>query len=237
VTATEHLAFWTALDAAPESYVYVIQAEGDSPIKVGWAVDVPKRIAELQTGNPRRLRLIHLLVGERRLEHNLHRRIGRPSRLMGEWFDGEEVAPVMDLVQDLAIRMVATTRPLRRCRPMCNSEGWSAPSSVAAGRRTHELQADVDPLRVTRSHTFPMQREARRLVPPDMADRRPSLTRAGARRRVTWLSIGWQRPNPKPPECRGSARVQLQGIPPHSTGRVDQRGIAPRSAQRPDGAA
>jgi len=104
----DHLEFWTGPERQPqpESFVYVIQAQGDSPIKVGWAADVPKRIAELQTGNPRTLRLLHLLVGEQRLEHNLHRRLGRPSRLIGEWFDGEEVEPFLAFVADLAQRML-----------------------------------------------------------------------------------------------------------------------------------
>jgi hypothetical protein len=99
------LEFWLGREPRPSSFVYVIQADGDSPIKVGWAADVPKRIAELQTGNPRALRLLHVLVGEQRLEHNMHRRLGRPLRLVGEWFDGDEIEPFLEFVGDLAERM------------------------------------------------------------------------------------------------------------------------------------
>jgi hypothetical protein len=37
--------------------VYFVQA-GDGPVKIGFSADVAKRIGELQTGNPERLRLV-----------------------------------------------------------------------------------------------------------------------------------------------------------------------------------
>lgn len=103
----DHLAFWTSLpeDDQPGCFVYVIQAEGDTPIKVGKAVDVPNRIAGLQTGNPRQLRLLHVLPGDGELEWQLHYRL-RDCRLIGEWFDGEAVEDLLGLVADLAVFFV-----------------------------------------------------------------------------------------------------------------------------------
>ena len=81
-------AFWTAKERKPrpQCFVYVLQAEGDTPIKIGKAKDVHHRMAVLQTGNPRPLRLRAVLVGDLELEAELHREL-RGRRMVGEWFD------------------------------------------------------------------------------------------------------------------------------------------------------
>lgn len=99
-TGEEHLAFWLERLEKP-SFVYVIQPEGDSPIKIGRAVDVRKRLAGLQTGNPRRLQLLYVVPGDNELEWQLHYRL-RPSRLTGEWFGGEETESFLRFAHDLA---------------------------------------------------------------------------------------------------------------------------------------
>ena len=74
-----------------EAFLYCIQ-DGDL-YKIGWAVDPVKRLAHLQTGNPRPMRLIATLqckcAGQaqqrERYLHKTHRR----HRVRGEWFSGE----------------------------------------------------------------------------------------------------------------------------------------------------
>lgn len=96
-----HLEFWATRSSSPKSFVYVVQAEDDPPIKVGRAIDVRKRLAGLQTGNPRPLKLLQVIPGAAELEWQLHYRL-RESRLTGEWFAGDQVSGFLDFVRDLA---------------------------------------------------------------------------------------------------------------------------------------
>lgn len=70
----------------PRSFVYVLQAEGDSAVKVGVAKDVRARVATLQTGNSRKLVARALLFGGHDLETAIHREMAG-FRVVGEWFD------------------------------------------------------------------------------------------------------------------------------------------------------
>lgn len=101
----KHLAFWLEQEAQTP-FVYVIQSGDDGPIKVGYAVDVPARIATLQTGNPYLLRLLYVLPGPQPLEWQLHQRL-KDCRLVGEWFNGPQVEGFLEFVADLADRMVS----------------------------------------------------------------------------------------------------------------------------------
>lgn len=108
-TGEAHLRFWKGRLKEP-SFVYVIQANGDTPIKVGVAKDVHARMRTLQTGNPRQLRLLYVVPGAHALETKFHRQL-RHSRLCGEWFDGPDVPGFLSEVQELAQRMVDSGRP------------------------------------------------------------------------------------------------------------------------------
>lgn len=73
--------------------VYVLECE--DAIKIGIATNVSKRISSLQTGNPKRLYLLHCLPGDRKVERALHRRlracrglgtaVGRPALPLHCW--------------------------------------------------------------------------------------------------------------------------------------------------------
>lgn len=72
-------------DRDPTALVYFIQGEDEGPIKIGVALDPEKRVAELQTGYPYRLRLLRVATGGYALESALHRAF-RAARTFGEWF-------------------------------------------------------------------------------------------------------------------------------------------------------
>lgn len=79
--------------------IYFIQCEGPGrPIKIGYAEDPDKRLANLQAGCPYRLVLLEdvELEDARELEHKLHQRF-RARVLRGEWF--EETPELLDLVR------------------------------------------------------------------------------------------------------------------------------------------
>lgn len=78
---------WDELTGArpKRASVYFIQAGVGGPIKIGSAVDVDKRLAELQTGCPDLLRIIGTSAGGREAEFALHRKFSA-HRIRGEWF-------------------------------------------------------------------------------------------------------------------------------------------------------
>ena len=73
----------------PTDRVYFIQEGEAGHIKIGWASCVAIRLLELQTGNPRVLRVVGLLVGSRTRELEMHRKF-KHLRIRGEWFQAGE---------------------------------------------------------------------------------------------------------------------------------------------------
>lgn len=90
-------------------FVYVI-GEADGPLKIGVSKDPVGRLRTMQTGNPRRLRIEHVLVGDQHLEKLLHElwepyairsaaTANKPLAAPGtEWFKAEareQLAPIL----------------------------------------------------------------------------------------------------------------------------------------------
>jgi hypothetical protein len=80
-----------------EQYVYFIQDVTGHVIKVGCAADPQSRLAQLKTGNPRKLRLLGYLPGGRKLEQEIHKELAY-WRLDGEWFQREGVMEYIDKI-------------------------------------------------------------------------------------------------------------------------------------------
>lgn len=102
-TGEQHLGQWLSeYHWDPLRFVYVIQGDPETPIKVGIANDVHKRMKGIQTGYPWRLRLLFAIPGDQHLEWYLHQRL-KGHRLLGEWFQPDP--DFLDFVADLADRM------------------------------------------------------------------------------------------------------------------------------------
>lgn len=100
----EHWKAWEKIGCVGE-YVYFVQA-GDQPeIKIGYTTDVGRRLASLQTGNGKRLRLLVLLPGSQRLEVAYHRLLAQ-DRTVGEWFEGVVVREALEDAKDASITMM-----------------------------------------------------------------------------------------------------------------------------------
>lgn len=65
--------------------IYFVQTEDNQFVKIGYAGDVSKRLAGLQTSSPQTLKLIGTQPGDHGLERRLHERFGY-LRTRGEWF-------------------------------------------------------------------------------------------------------------------------------------------------------
>jgi len=66
-------------------HLYVVQASGGGPVKVGRSVRPCVRLRQLQTASPVRLRLIRVHLNSGHREHLMHRMLA-PLHIAGEWF-------------------------------------------------------------------------------------------------------------------------------------------------------
>lgn len=66
--------------------VYFIRAGENGPVKIGVAVDIPRRMAVMQSGNHLPLKLIREMDGSYMEESWLHRYF-REAHVRGEWFE------------------------------------------------------------------------------------------------------------------------------------------------------
>lgn len=111
--------FEAARDFGNANFVYVIGEQDDGPVKIGVSKDPIARLRGMQTGNPRRLRIEHVLIGDMATEkivheywepfaiHSAGRRANNPDALPGtEWFKPEVRAQLLPIVADAAERQV-----------------------------------------------------------------------------------------------------------------------------------
>lgn len=65
--------------------VYFIQAGDDGPVKIGYSLNVAKRVVSLQSGNPIPLKVLAVTPGGPDIEGLFHALFSH-DRLNGEWF-------------------------------------------------------------------------------------------------------------------------------------------------------
>lgn len=141
---------------APESacWVYFVEAEGTGLVKIGSAVNVHRRLAEISSGCPVPLKVLAVAQGSRTREAELHALL-LPYRSKGEWFrkspameaviaaldapaDMEGLGPkrfryMTDYVDDLVAERFAKMKAAGQC--IC----------IRCGRRQEEPQPDEAP--------------------------------------------------------------------------------------------
>lgn len=121
-----HYSFWSARLYEGTSYVYVIRAGKNNPVKIGVAKKPLVRLKTLQTGNPQTLRLLLVVPGGERLEAALHHRFAEYRLDRSEWFYGDGVAQIIDFVTDLASEMVRShAKGAHRPPPVAGFPGWT----------------------------------------------------------------------------------------------------------------
>ena len=92
-------------ETAPDgwAYVYVAAKAGFGPIKIGVAINVRRRITDLENANGQRFPLVWMsgaYQNFREIEGSAHSCL-RPARLIGEWFDVDFDFAIR-VVQDIA---------------------------------------------------------------------------------------------------------------------------------------
>jgi hypothetical protein len=96
------------LDAGNErGWVYLIGADDDERVKIGWARVPERRLAALQIGHPDQLKLLAVIPGTRRLEHDIHRKLIY-ARLGGEWFDRKAALRLLrSVIAEHGLKLIA----------------------------------------------------------------------------------------------------------------------------------
>lgn len=72
-----------------DSYIYFVQDGDDGPIKIGLAANVVRRLDQLVSATHRELVLRAVILGDARLERELHARFAA-DRIRGEWYHPSE---------------------------------------------------------------------------------------------------------------------------------------------------
>lgn len=91
--------------------VYFIRSGHDGDVKIGFSGAAPMtRLAQLQTGNPKTLRLLCAVEGNASTERRLHARYAA-LRTTGEWFQAAE--PLLSFIDGV----VAASAPRVECGP------------------------------------------------------------------------------------------------------------------------
>jgi len=85
----------TSRNIMNNTIIYFIQQGNDGAIKIGISNNFEKRLAQLQTGSPYRLKVLLTINGNERLEKQLHNKFAE-FRLSGEWF--KPVGQITDFI-------------------------------------------------------------------------------------------------------------------------------------------
>lgn len=92
-------------DGTPVGTIYFVRASNTTRVKIGWASDLKRRLSELQTASPFKLKLLASFAGTMGDEQQLHLRF-REDRLHREWFNLSN-----EMRQYLSERGVSGLRP------------------------------------------------------------------------------------------------------------------------------
>lgn len=161
LTRSEGAQRLSAWGSAPveQGFIYLIQGEVRTPIKVGHAHNVSRRLRELQCSNPAELHVLDVVPGTEATERQMHKHLA-PYRLRHEWFRYEEAIAAwmaFRLLADQAVQFFLATGRVPRLEAL---DGW------------HEL---VDAARPPEAH----------LTPPDVMAYPPSIGWTNRRQRTT----------------------------------------------------
>ena len=84
------------------SHLYIIQSDKTGDFKIGRSKNPQRRLKQLQTGSPHRLKLLLIVENQGTIEKKLHRRLQKyRSRRNGEWFDFDCAGSLPDWLSEL----------------------------------------------------------------------------------------------------------------------------------------
>jgi hypothetical protein len=158
--APEQIEFWH--ENLPEpNFVYFIQSGTSGPVKIGLSKVPAQRVSKLQTGNPRKLILRHVIPGDRGVEDQLHDRF-KAARIRGEWFGRAYLSVILTFAAGLADEMVQAYDGSRNTPKLTYGE-------VRAASEIERIRQDIERLRID-GHRARDIGEYLRLDPDEVSD-------------------------------------------------------------------
>jgi len=110
--------------------VYVIRMDGTDYYKIGYTSrDISDRLAELQTGNPRRLSVVSTIEGDEAQEERLHRLFAHcQTEVRNEWFhlSGKQIEEITNGVQHIPHQSSGIRGTPDAFRPICGRQQYPA---------------------------------------------------------------------------------------------------------------
>ena len=92
-------------------HLYIIQSDISGNFKIGRSKHPARRLKQLQTGNPNKLKVVLVLENQGHREKMLHNRINRwvQKKSKGEWFEFELIGYLPDdITEQLDLDVVNT---------------------------------------------------------------------------------------------------------------------------------
>jgi hypothetical protein len=101
-----------------DGFVYALQARTvEGPIKIGYSLNVQRRMASLAIASPVELELLGFIAGCQQLEQQLHRLLG-DHNLKGEWFRPQhKVRQLVELIGAGDVFALANWIEVQKCLP------------------------------------------------------------------------------------------------------------------------
>ena len=111
-------------------YVYLLQAEGGGPMRIGWTRNPDARLRSHQGSSPLELRLIRVFAAPLRVERMLHNAL-TPLRVRGSWYSADEV--VEECVDLAAAWMVEKADMFKEYEAAASGRGKRRSGARSAG--------------------------------------------------------------------------------------------------------
>jgi len=107
-------------------YVYFIRAGNRGAIKIGWAINVKRRMAAMQTGNAFELKLLAVIPCQSK-DHAIHtekqmHKFFKRQNIRGEWFQGNIDFKKMDNMQDFDTTKSSSSSTKSKYAPIKNAK-------------------------------------------------------------------------------------------------------------------
>lgn len=108
--AAETLDYWRRNGGVAATFAYFIQEDTDGAIKIGEAANPVRRLEQMQTGNPRYLRVAAVILAGRNTEWQLHGYWRASAWIRGEWFGRGHADAILAKAQQIADAQIEAHR-------------------------------------------------------------------------------------------------------------------------------
>jgi hypothetical protein len=100
VEKSKYIKFKGEVSEVVTKFIYFIKSHNSGLIKIGTTVNLQERVRSLQTGSPEEIYVVALMIGDHKLEKQIHKKFQHLRRGDSEWF--EPNSDLMDFIKENA---------------------------------------------------------------------------------------------------------------------------------------